>query len=189
MTHVRVQVGAAQFVEQREVLRQWTGLTRTEPNLTDVLEAPSISEAHVRMYRASDPGVQSSPTSTIPNAVQHPTASERLAAPFADAWRFLIAQLGTSSARQAATYLREIDAHARDLATGQLPSLTPYYDATGSLVLEWILPDRRLGFAFEENPIESSWFFARAGKDSASGYLMQTSAARLVAAFLKNQPA
>jgi hypothetical protein len=44
--------------------------------------------------------------------------------------------------------------------SGSLPSLSFVISDDGSLLIEWVFKDFRMGFAFEENEKESSWYFA-----------------------------
>jgi len=44
--------------------------------------------------------------------------------------------------------------------SGSLPSLSFVISDNGSLLIEWVFKDFRMGFAFEENEKESSWYFA-----------------------------
>ncbi|MHB8336514.1 MAG: hypothetical protein ACYDEE_03760 [Ignavibacteriaceae bacterium] len=43
--------------------------------------------------------------------------------------------------------------------SGSLPPLTIEVGDDGSVLIEWIFKDFRMGFAFEENEQESSWYF------------------------------
>lgn len=59
----------------------------------------------------------------------------------------------------------------------KIPQFTPLYGFTsddGSLLLEWIFDDFRVGFNLEQDPNKSSWYLvskASAGGINASGYL------------------
>lgn len=70
-----------------------------------------------------------------------------------------------------------------------LPALTVTTDAeSGSIWMEWLLGDRRLGFVADANPHDSSWFFVRErGRSSFSDDLADADLTRLFSAFLRDE--
>jgi hypothetical protein len=55
-----------------------------------------------------------------------------------------------------------------------LPPLHAFRADDGSVLLEWIFVDYRVGFSIEPNPVESGWYLVsnrNLGEISASGYL------------------
>ncbi len=56
-----------------------------------------------------------------------------------------------------------------------------------SLSLEWILKDRRLGFVFNRNSVDSSWFMVlQSGRCSESGSMESSHASELLRALVEN---
>jgi|GEM_PF-3125841 len=72
-----------------------------------------------------------------------------------------------------------------------LPSLAAAIEPDeGTISLEWILPDRRLGFFCDPEPNDSSWFLVRRfGAISSSGPLRDADIARLAQAFIRDEDA
>jgi len=63
---------------------------------------------------------------------------------------------------------------AQVVSPALLPALQAFWTEEGSLVLEWIMPNCRLGFSLDPNPAESSWYLitdATLGEIAASGFL------------------
>lgn len=50
----------------------------------------------------------------------------------------------------------------------------------GSMVVEWILPDRRAGFGIELDPADDGWFYASRGHESDGGSMATADVCRLV---------
>jgi len=66
---------------------------------------------------------------------------------------------------------------------GYLPPLKAFNLEDGSVLIEWIYPDFRVGFSIEENKKESGWYLVsnkKLGEISASGFLESIDINRLV---------
>lgn len=53
----------------------------------------------------------------------------------------------------------------------EVPAMVSVCGDDGAFLVEWIFPNRRLGFAFEENDNESGWYFV-SKTTNASGFLV-----------------
>lgn len=69
------------------------------------------------------------------------------------------------------------------LEFGAIPELGAHYVEDGSVLLEWIFQNYRIGFSIEPNPYESSWFLvtdAYLGSIGASGLLQRAELSALL---------
>lgn len=64
-----------------------------------------------------------------------------------------------------------------------LPPLHAFNVEDGSVLIEWIFPDFRIGFTVESDPEESGWYLVsdkKLGEISASGYISNMNIERLI---------
>jgi hypothetical protein len=64
-----------------------------------------------------------------------------------------------------------------------LPSLRAFNEEDGSVLIEWIFADFRIGFTIECNPEESGWYLVsnkKLGEISASGYILNIDIDKLI---------
>jgi AbrB family looped-hinge helix DNA binding protein len=100
-----------------------------------------------------------------------------------EAFAALSARVGTSRAEKISplfeAFVRAVDGY--DVAGAPKLRLTEADD--GALLVEWTLPDRRLGFSIEEKPEESGWYFVLSNDASGlyeAGTMDQLEMERLV---------
>lgn len=97
------------------------------------------------------------------------------------------ASLPRLAAVEIAEQVRQLTARLREagarLDLSSLPPLRLTEADDGSVLIEWTLSDRRLGFNLESDPAQSGWYFATspaAGGEMASGALAIADLGRLI---------
>jgi len=105
---------------------------------------------------------------------------DRIIGPFSSS----ITSLSPANVRMATDLLAALRSILAQIpkAAGELPALEPVWCEDGSLLVEWPLPDRRIGFSFEQDPAQSSWFYVSLPPSlrDGSGFLSQISPVSLV---------
>jgi hypothetical protein len=95
--------------------------------------------------------------------------------------REVVSEIANKSlARQTETLLSTIQGEIRSLkqkshGLSDIPPLRAHIEKDGSVLLEWIFPDFRIGFNIEPNPEDSGWHFVtnkRTGDETGSGPLL-----------------
>jgi hypothetical protein len=78
------------------------------------------------------------------------------------------------------------------MATGvevqNLPPVRASLEEDGSVLIEWMTQDFRLGFNIEPNPTDSGWYVVtskRIGETGAHGFLSSTDKANLISLILR----
>jgi hypothetical protein len=88
-----------------------------------------------------------------------------------------------SVARQAASLLNELEQVLLDTAGNGLPALHAVELDDGSLLLEWVLPDRRTAITVDASPEHSGWYILAkdaSGEHQTWGYLDALDIAALI---------
>jgi AbrB family looped-hinge helix DNA binding protein len=100
-----------------------------------------------------------------------------------EAFSTLLARVGASRAGEITplfeAFVRAVDEHD----VGDAPKLRLTEADDGALLVEWTLPDRRLGFSIERQPEESGWYFVLSSDTSGlyeAGTMDQLEMERLV---------
>jgi hypothetical protein len=108
--------------------------------------------------------------------------------PFREVW-ILVRRLGDQNIAEGAERLlqtlQEIIGSFQQFGfeLAHLPPLHAFLVDDGSILLEWIFPDFRIGFSFEPSLEDSGWYLVstkKLGEISASGYLSGIDLSRLV---------
>ena len=78
--------------------------------------------------------------------------------PLRAAWHRVERLPRDSTTQQARALLIDLQRILNTLDSSYVPDLAVYVDKEGELLLEWALPDFRIGFSIEQDPSQSGWF-------------------------------
>jgi hypothetical protein len=106
--------------------------------------------------------------------------------PFRDAWQYLTNEPNETT-KHARNFLLVLERLTTRYNLDSFLSIWPVFEEDGTTTLEWIMPNRRLGFSFESDFQDPYWFFANSRGSSGSGLISSPELYAAIRAFLLDE--